>query len=183
MRNPFTPNLMWHIEALLRGSGYDEETIEYAAHAINQHEKLVAERDELKRYVDKLPTYCAYCGFEVPIDDEAASKISEHIATCPKHPMRVIEAERDRLQAGAAVSECNRLRDLLQTCEAANKCLSMRVDVQATDLSQLKARNEKLVAVLDEYQFANQGLCPCCLGDNEDGHNDKCELAATLKGE
>ena len=59
----------------------------------------------------------------------------------------------------------------------------MRVDVQATDLSQLKARNEKLVAVLDEYQFANQGLCPCCLGDNEDGHNDKCELAATLKGE
>ena len=41
MKNPFTPNLMRHIEALLRGSGYDEETIEYAAHAINQHEKLV----------------------------------------------------------------------------------------------------------------------------------------------
>jgi len=43
------------------------------------------------------------------------------------------------------VSECNRLRDLLQTCEAANKCLSMRVDVQATDLSKLKVRNEKLM--------------------------------------
>ena len=42
MKNPFTPNLMRHIEALLRGSGYDEETIEYATHAINQHEKLVA---------------------------------------------------------------------------------------------------------------------------------------------
>ena len=42
MKNPFTPNLMRHIEALLRGSGYDEETIEYAAHAINQHDKLVA---------------------------------------------------------------------------------------------------------------------------------------------
>ena len=27
------------------------------------------------------------------------------------------------IQVGAAVSECNRLRDLLQTCEAAHKCL------------------------------------------------------------
>jgi len=44
-------------------------------------------------------------------------------------------------------------------------------------------QHDKLVAMLDEYQFANQGLCPCCLGDNEDGHNDKCELAAILKGE
>ena len=40
--NPFTPNRMQHLEALLRGSGYDEDTIEYAARAINMHEKLVA---------------------------------------------------------------------------------------------------------------------------------------------
>ncbi|HET6454969.1 MAG TPA: hypothetical protein VFI02_11245, partial [Armatimonadota bacterium] len=142
--------LAWVVE-ILGGDpndGSSADSVSWSAwlsdEAVRLVTELVAERDELKRYVDKLPTYCAYCGFEVPIDDEAASKISEHIATCPKHPMRVIEAERDRLQAGAAVSECNRLRDLLQTCEAANKCLSMRVDVQATDLSQLKARNEKL---------------------------------------
>ena len=51
MKNPFTPNLMRHIEALLRGSGYDEETIEYATHAINQHDDLVAERDEWRNMV------------------------------------------------------------------------------------------------------------------------------------
>jgi len=64
------------------------------------------------------------------------------------------------IQAGAAVSECNRLRDLLQTCEAANKCLSMRVGVEATDLAQvveletrialLEEKNIKLVATLKE---------------------------------
>ncbi len=41
----------------------------------------------------KSVTRCAYCGHEVPIDDEAAIKISEHIMKCPKHPMRVCEAE------------------------------------------------------------------------------------------
>ena len=59
--------------------------------------QIKAERDRLRRYNDKLPTYCAYCGYEVPIDDEAASKISEHIATCLRHPMRIVEAERDLL--------------------------------------------------------------------------------------
>ena len=67
------------------------------ARLVSQHEKLVAERNELKRYVDKLPTYCAYCGFEVPIDDEAASKISEHITTCHQHPMRHLERRIEKL--------------------------------------------------------------------------------------
>lgn len=40
-------------------------------------------------------TYCAYCGFAVPFDDHAASGVSEHIRTCPKHPMRLVEDERD----------------------------------------------------------------------------------------
>ena len=51
------------------------EQCRYAAHAINQHEKLVAELEQVNS------------------------------------------------EAGDAVSECNRLRDLLQTCEAAHKCL------------------------------------------------------------
>ena len=38
-------------------------------------------------------TYCAYCGFEVACDDEAGSKISEHVKTCSKHPMREIESK------------------------------------------------------------------------------------------
>jgi len=66
--------------------------------------QVKGQRDEFKRYMDKLPTYCAYCGFEVPIDDKAASKIGVHIATCPKHPMRIVEAERDRLRDGLALA-------------------------------------------------------------------------------
>ncbi len=58
-----------------------------------------AERDELRRQIDS--TYCAYCGHAINVGDTAASRdeaailIGVHIATCPKHPMRSIEAERD----------------------------------------------------------------------------------------
>lgn len=44
---------------------------------------------------ERLPTYCAYCGHRVAGDDEAASQISEHIATCERHPMRAVEKDRD----------------------------------------------------------------------------------------
>ena len=52
-------------------------------------------------------TYCAYCGYRVELDDMAASGISEHIHTCPQHPMRAVEAERDTALAAlaAAVAE------------------------------------------------------------------------------
>ena len=76
------------------------EQCRYAAHAINQHEKLVAELEQVNS------------------------------------------------EAGDAVSECNRLRDLLQTCEAANKCLSMRVGVQATDLAQQTERDREHTELL-----------------------------------
>jgi len=40
-------------------------------------------------------TYCAYCGEKYPLDDKAASAVSEHIKTCKKHPMRKLEEEWD----------------------------------------------------------------------------------------
>ena len=40
-------------------------------------------------------TYCAFCGHEVELDDEAASGIALHLRTCAKHPMREVEAQRD----------------------------------------------------------------------------------------
>jgi len=52
--------------------------------------------DALKKEMDL--TYCAYCGESFPMDDDA-TKVSAHIATCPKHPMRDVEAERDALKA------------------------------------------------------------------------------------
>ena len=43
-------------------------------------------------------TYCAYCNKQFTLDDEAAAKVTEHIYTCGKHPMRDVEQERDRLR-------------------------------------------------------------------------------------
>jgi len=45
-------------------------------------------------------TYCAYCGERFPLDaPDATTQIGAHIGTCPKHPMRAVEAERDALKA------------------------------------------------------------------------------------
>ena len=48
-------------------------------------------------------TYCAYCGAEYPLDDAAATLVSEHIKTCEKHPMRAVEAELRKWQTGEIV--------------------------------------------------------------------------------
>jgi len=52
---------------------------------------------ELHQRITELETstYCAYCGEKYPLDDKAASAVSEHIKTCNKHPMRKLEDEWD----------------------------------------------------------------------------------------
>ena len=92
-------------------------------------------------------------------------------------------AELDRLQAGAAVSECNRLRDLLQTCEAANKCLSMRVGVQATDLAQVVAeRNLYLeLSTIQQDLWSQYQLGPNPCGPLHRMQVIRAELAALLQ--
>ena len=62
---------------------------EEIATQINNAETI---REENKRIIAKADkTYCAYCGAEFPLDDDAASQVSEHIKTCEKHPMRKVE--------------------------------------------------------------------------------------------
>ena len=60
---------------------------------------LQAERDAAVRWLEeyKSKTYCAYCGAIFNIDSDA-SHVSEHIRTCPHHPMRELEAENKRLR-------------------------------------------------------------------------------------
>ena len=60
---------------------------------------LQAERDAAVRWLEeyKSKTYCAYCGAIFNIDSDA-SHVSEHIRTCPHHPMRELEAENRRLR-------------------------------------------------------------------------------------
>ena len=49
--------------------------------------------------MDEQATYCAYCGERFPLDDHAASAVTEHINTCEKHPMRIPERQQDGLLA------------------------------------------------------------------------------------
>lgn len=51
-------------------------------------DRLKVELAEIKRQ-----TWCAYCGEGFPLDTVTADQVGEHIRTCPKHPMRVVEAE------------------------------------------------------------------------------------------
>lgn len=60
---------------------------------MDENKTLKKELDELKKF-----TYCAYCGLEIHMDDSAATKIGEHIKSCDKHPMRIVEKERDAMQ-------------------------------------------------------------------------------------
>lgn len=48
-------------------------------------------------------TYCAYCGKRYPLDDQAATLVSEHIRTCEKHPMREVESQLAAEKQDAAV--------------------------------------------------------------------------------
>ena len=47
----------------------------------------------LKAQIENNRTYCAYCGTEFLLDDDAAKNVTDHIKTCKKHPMRAVEAE------------------------------------------------------------------------------------------
>lgn len=59
--------------------------------------ELEQARDEVVRM--KEHTWCAYCGLEIHIDDEAATKISKHIMEdCPTHPIRIYQRHSEALE-------------------------------------------------------------------------------------
>jgi len=71
----------------------------------------LAEKDKkIERLKEK--TWCAYCGFEIDLDDSAASKISEHIKMCSKHPIRAYERHCEELE-----KENAELRERLKASE------------------------------------------------------------------
>lgn len=57
-------------------------------------EKLTAELAEIKT-----KTWCAYCGLEIAIDNDAADKISKHVMEdCTKHPIRAYKRHAEALE-------------------------------------------------------------------------------------
>jgi hypothetical protein len=64
--------------------------------SIKKYDALRAEVERLKEEIEHPKmTYCAYCGQQYDIGDhEAALKaITEHIYTCPRHPMSAIKTD------------------------------------------------------------------------------------------
>jgi hypothetical protein len=81
------PNFQMCLEAKLGADyqfGNDQQVVD----------KLQTELTEIKKR-----TWCSYCGFEITIDDDVATKISEHIRTCTKHPLYKALSEISRLEA------------------------------------------------------------------------------------
>lgn len=78
----------------LNPCGFRAEDIEALAEireALEDYEKVEGELADMKKH-----TWCAYCGYEILIDDNAASLIGEHIRTCEKHPIRKLEVELEK---------------------------------------------------------------------------------------
>lgn len=92
------------------------------------------ERDkEIKRLREEVrllseSTYCAYCGEKFPLDNAAAEQVAEHIRTCPKHPMRVPEAEVATLRLWQQEA-AKWMRHILQVC-----CMGEADEEGAADL-------------------------------------------------
>ena len=85
--NTFTEFALWLAEELDRTRA---ETMRLRQDRMNAFDVRASE------------TYCAYCGKIFLRDDDAATKISKHIRTCLKHPMRQVEQDRDEARAQLA---------------------------------------------------------------------------------
>jgi len=72
--------------------------------------KLKAVAAELERVREenkamRETTYCVYCGERFPLDGSQENAVDKHVLTCPEHPMRAAERERDEATARADRAE------------------------------------------------------------------------------
>ena len=128
---------------------------------------VVAERDAALALNKR--TYCAYCGEEFDIEDDAV-KVTNHIYACNKHPMRDAEAERD-----AALVDCKVFGEQVLM-------LGKEVDTLEQQRDQLRKMLEKIEWVemsrFSDGKFLHQ--CPVCLTVTGHEHYSDCELHAAL---
>jgi len=99
------------LESLGYGAYFLQDLIISPKTEIEALRAQLAEKDKkIERLKEK--TWCAYCGFEIDLDDSAASKISEHIKMCSKHPIRAYERHCEELE-----KENAELRERLKASE------------------------------------------------------------------
>jgi hypothetical protein len=89
-------NTLEKLEALRREilMGHSDSTMAAPGPTVSRQE-VIDLLDAIIAEAEGNATYCAYCGARFPLDDEAATLVTEHIYSCVKHPMRDIEKERD----------------------------------------------------------------------------------------
>ena len=64
--------------------------------SVPQQEALCDSHEALREQLAEAlgTTYCAYCGASFPLDaPNSSTLVTEHIYTCPKHPMRDVEKQ------------------------------------------------------------------------------------------
>ena len=79
---------------------YYEVTANELTEINKQLKQVEAENAALREEINNPKrTFCAWCGYTVEIDDDAATGIAEHVRTCEKHPLNIeIDALRERLR-------------------------------------------------------------------------------------
>jgi hypothetical protein len=129
-----------------------------------------------------LVTYCAYCGEEFPVDG-ASELVSDHINTCPKHPIAEYRAEIKRL--------CSVIDNLSIGMEKAEneikkwQGLSKELGLRQTSMAQRATRTplggctceslavaeSDLARLRERIDMAHEAItrhnCPCCRNAGE----------------
>jgi hypothetical protein len=139
-----------------------------------QHE--VAKTDAVLRVVApeliaRLTSSCVWCGEEPPsgLDPEALKlHIREHLTTCPLHPMRALEKERD----ANAQSAVNAVRD--REAALANYAALLAAGNRIHDLAQ----HDEACRMLVGDDFA---MCDCAIGDWQQVQREPHPGAALLE--
>ncbi len=99
-------------------------------------------------------TYCAYCGMEFTIDnDDTPRLVSEHIMTCPKHPIQQLRKEHKE-QVKQAIDAA--IIAYESTCEALMK--------------------EKVREIFDEIEQLNESAWIFTKADGSDSYPSKLDI-------
>lgn len=116
--------------------------------------RLAAVEDE------NLPILCAHCSFTLPAPVER-QVLLDHIATCPGHPMRAVEHERDQLRARLATSEDDvarlteelvKEREIAATLAGGSEFLRTQLAAETGTREQLQREGAEFANQRDDYR-------------------------------
>jgi len=99
---------------------------------------------ELERI--KSVTWCAYCGYEVQLNDDALPKIIDHIMTCLKHPIRPY------------IRHCEALEEQIAALKGKYHSICQKKEFLQEDVMLLKHRLAPIEAVYKRFEHMDNLL-------------------------